>query len=91
MLWTQARKPTPWTDPETRAEKSGSAFGSVIIGYERIAGLRQYEEVLLVVNRPPASFDACGLGRRHGSRAQGHGLLATSGLLLLALSFALVA
>ena len=42
----RARKPTPWTDPETRAENIGPVFGSVIVRAERFAGLGQYEVVL---------------------------------------------
>jgi hypothetical protein len=55
-------------------------------GYDKPGGV-----LLVDFYRPPASFDTCGLGWRNWSGTQGHRLLATSGLLLFALSFAFIA
>ena len=75
-----------------RAENIRAVLGSVIVGSERTPGPRERSPFLLVVfDRPPASFDACGLWWRQGGGTQGHRFFATSGFFLLGFSFALIA
>ncbi len=78
--------------PKTSGRYSDpSSSGLNVFRAKRTQSRSTRKNLLVVFDRPPAPFDACGLGRRQGGGTQGHRFFATSRLFLLGFSFALIA